>query len=145
MDATIRVAIAADLTAIVELERAAFDPAWSQVALANALADERTVVVVAEADGVVSGYGTAWCIGDEAELTRLAVYERVRRHGVGARLLATLLEACAKLGAARVFLEVRSGNVAALRLYESAGFRQIGLRKRYYANGENAVVLSVDL
>jgi len=143
--ATIRAATIADLPAIVELEEEAFDPSWSQATLSKAIGDERTVVVVAEVDGAISGYGTAWCIGDEAELTRLAVFERSRRQGLGGRLLKALLTDCAKLGAARVFLEVRSSNVAAFKMYHNAGFIRIGERKRYYANGEDAVVMSFDV
>lgn len=141
----LRNAIANDVPAIAEIERESFTTPWSQAALEHALGDARTVVIVAIADYEFAGYATAWCIGDEAEISRLAVLERERRQGIGAKLLDMLLKELAKLGAAHVFLEVRRSNIGAFRLYEKAGFSAVGLRRRYYEDGEDAIIMSLEL
>jgi len=145
LDVQIRKAVAADVPAMAEIERQSFAQPWSQASLQSALDDGRNVVLVGAIDGALLGCANGWCIGDEAEISRLAVLQRERRHGIGAKLLGRLLEELAKLGAARVFLEVRTSNVAALRLYENAGFLQVGLRRRYYEDGEDAIIMSLEL
>ncbi len=52
---------------------------------------------------------------------------------------------CRDGGAEAVLLEVRASNAAALRLYESLGFQRVGLRRRYYADGEDAVLMTLAL
>ena len=64
------------------------------------------------------------------------------------RLLGYLLERAAAAGMGEAFLEVRPTNIAAIRLYQSLGFEQIGIRRGYYqaAGGrEDAVVLKLPL
>ncbi len=83
---------------------------------------------------------------DELEIYRIAVVPERRRERWGGRLLGEVLAFAARKGASRVFLEVRAGNHAARRLYEAAGFRQVGLREGYFREPrEDAVVLGCDL
>jgi ribosomal-protein-alanine N-acetyltransferase len=72
--------------------------------------------------------------GGEAELLNLAVRPEARRRGVGRALLALL-------GGRKVWLEVRASNEAAIRFYESQGFRVYGLRKAYYRDPDEDAVL----
>ena len=82
---------------------------------------------------------------DELEIYRIAVAPERRREGWGGRLLGEVLVFAARAGASRVFLEVRAGNRAARRLYEAAGFRQVGLREGYFREPrEDAVVLGCE-
>ncbi len=75
---------------------------------------------------------------DEAEILTLAVHPEARRRGVGHALLTSGL---ALSDAAAVFLEVAAANLPALALYYAAGFSQCGLRRQYYADGGDALVL----
>lgn len=134
-----------DLPALIELERAVFPDAWSENSLAQTLNDAHYVVWLAERESEICGYGAAWTMGDEGELSRLAVVEKRRGQGIGAELLRALAEECRKRGAIRLFLEVREGNAAARALYEKTGFKQVGLRPRYYADDENAVIMAREL
>lgn len=79
---------------------------------------------------------------DEAELLTLAVTPAVQGQGKGQRLLAQFLQTAREKGASTVFLEVAEGNAPARHLYAKAGFDQTGLRKRYYAGVEDALLLS---
>jgi ribosomal-protein-alanine N-acetyltransferase len=78
---------------------------------------------------------------DEVEVLTLAVIPKVRRQGIGFRLLEAALTHAAARGARTAFLEVAIGNVAARGLYERSGFEAAGLRRRYYADGTDALVL----
>jgi ribosomal-protein-alanine N-acetyltransferase len=63
----------------------------------------------------------------EAEITHIGVHPRARRQGQARRLLDAL-----KADASKIFLEVSENNTAAIRLYESAGFKAVSRRKLYY-------------
>lgn len=159
----IRDATHADLPAIVAIDRASFAQPWLPRSFERALRDEKTIALVAQAhtaitrtskattgeettDGEIIGYGIAYTVGDEGEIATLAVAASARGRGLGAALLRTLLRRCAaQAGARQVFLEVRAGNVAAQRLYERCGFAPAGLRRRYYADGEDAILMRTTL
>lgn len=88
-----------------------------------------------------AGFALLRCF-DDAELIRIAASARHRREGIGRRLLDALIAEAAKRGAGSIFLEVRRGNTAAIKLYEGAGFEQIGVRKDYYhAPKEDALIM----
>ena len=80
----------------------------------------------------------------EAHILNVCIAEAYRNRGIGRHLLAYLLERAQASGMAEAFLEVRPSNVAAIRLYQSMGFEQVGQRRGYYqASGgrEDAAVL----
>jgi [ribosomal protein S18]-alanine N-acetyltransferase len=68
-----------------------------------------------------------------------------RRQGIAAGLLRAALAEIAARGGSALFLEVGVGNAAARALYDRFGFRQVGLRRRYYADGSDAIVLRMNL
>ena len=134
-----------DITELMVLEAECFPDAWTQSTLATALTDEKTFVLVAEDEaGKVCGYATAWVILDEGELTRVAVTAKKRGRGVGEILAQAILQVCRTNGARTMFLEVRASNMTAQRLYERCGFVRAGLRRGYYADGEDAVIMKND-
>jgi [ribosomal protein S18]-alanine N-acetyltransferase len=80
----------------------------------------------------------------EAHVLNLCIGEAWRGRGIGGLLLSHLLEFAGALGVGEVFLEVRPSNTQAIRLYQSLGFSQIGIRRGYYqavGGREDAVVL----
>lgn len=94
----------------------------------------------------LAGFAVAKRILDVCELESIAVDERARRRGVGRRLLDAVIAWARSEGARRVQLEVRSGSVAAIRLYERAGLRAEGRRRAYYRHPEeDAVLMGLDL
>jgi len=90
--------------------------------------------------GAVLGVMAYRVVVDEAELCEIAVRPDARRQGIGQRLLDHLFADAAERGAEALYLEVRTGNRPARRLYEAAGFEAIGTRRRYYADGESATL-----
>lgn len=90
----------------------------------------------------MAGYVVAHHAADEGEILNLGVAPAHRRKGVARALVGRALAALAAGGASAVFLEVRESNVAAQRLYEQLGFRQVGRRPGYYRRPtEDAVLL----
>ena len=116
---------------------------WSMREFQDLLCDTHTVLV-----GTANGFALGRVIADEAELLTIAVEPGYRRKGLGRRLLTDLERASEARGATRCFLEVATDNHAAIALYNSAGYREVGRRSEYYrpAGGiaMDAIVLSHD-
>lgn len=84
-------------------------------------------------------------IADEAEVLTLAVAPAARRQGIGADLLRTAMPYAARLGGRCMFLEVSVTNFPAIGLYRQLGFEAVGERRRYYADGTDALVMRARL
>lgn len=127
----------ADPADLARLHAAAFrrPRPWSAAEFAALLARPETLLAVAP-----QGFALARAVADEAELLTLAVAPEARRCGLGARLLAQVLEAAAARGATALFLEVGTDNAAARALYARAGFAEAG-RRRGYHDGSDALIL----
>jgi ribosomal-protein-alanine N-acetyltransferase len=82
---------------------------------------------------------------DEAEILTIGVAPEARGTGLGARLLDTAAAVARDAGAAKLFLEVSARNAPARALYTKAGFTQVGRRRRYYADGADALIMALPL
>jgi ribosomal-protein-alanine N-acetyltransferase len=90
----------------------------------------------------VVGYGGLWMMADEGHVTSVAVRPDFRGRGLGELLMLALFEVALRLGARWLTLEVRVSNHVARRLYAKLGFREAGIRPRYYTdNNEDAVIM----
>lgn len=120
-----------------------FPPAerWDAAAIGEQLSLPGTRALLAPAGGFVMWQQAA----DEAEILTLAVLPALRRAGLGHALMEAAMRAMAASGAAVLFLEVARRNQPARRLYATLGFAQVGERRRYYADGGDALVLRCDL
>ncbi len=146
----IREARKADIPSVLELERAAFSPPWSERALLDQIGREDGFFAVAVREDEAAGGGTVLGFvitrraADETELYQIAVREVCRRQGIAGLLMEAMLEDSRRHDAASVYLEVRAGNSAAIGLYEKFGFTVAGRRKNYYSNPvEDALVMSL--
>ncbi|AGF51477.1 ribosomal-protein-alanine acetyltransferase [Synechocystis sp. PCC 6803] len=93
------------------------------------------------ARGNLVAMGAFWQILEEAHITLLAVAQAHRRQGLGKILLQNLLATAEHRQLERATLEVRASNQAAMDLYHQFGFQLAGCRKRYYPDGEDALIL----
>jgi ribosomal-protein-alanine N-acetyltransferase len=98
-----------------------------------------------DAEGRVVGYCLFWHVVDEVHLLNVAVAIEARRHGIGLALMTDLLTYAREHGIVRILLEARARNTPALTLYERLGFERFHVRERYYADGEDAVEMALDL
>ncbi len=85
-----------------------------------------------------AGFALGRSIADEAELLTLAIQPAQRRAGHGRALLNAFEAQAIQRGATRAFLEVASGNHAALALYRAAHYAQVGTRSAYYRSPDGA-------
>ncbi|ERG63878.1 hypothetical protein L332_05250 [Agrococcus pavilionensis RW1] len=130
----VRTAGAADLDAIMALERASFGPsAWEAETMRAEIASEwGRYLAAVDAEGRLVGYAGLRAVGVEGDVQTIAVAADARGRGIGRALLAELLAEAERRGVQELFLEVRADNPVARGLYESVGFREIGVRPRYY-------------
>ncbi len=96
------------------------------------------------AGDTVVGYGGVHLVCQEAELERIAVAEQYRGNGIAKGILRTLFTFLEASAAECVFLEVRSENIAARRLYEGCGFTEIAVRKNYYGKNKDAIIMKYE-
>jgi [ribosomal protein S18]-alanine N-acetyltransferase len=137
-----------DVDALLALERASSTHPWTRQGFEGAIhggAGER-VAVLREASRTAAGFCVWQEVADEVHVHNIVIAAAQRRRGLGRRLLAACLTLAARRGAHRGILDVRAGNRAALSLYESLGFREVGRRRGYYSEpAEDAVVMEVSL
>jgi [ribosomal protein S18]-alanine N-acetyltransferase len=135
-----------DLPSIVAIDRESFTQPWPPHLLAEELGGAGSLALVARAgDGPPLAYALIRLLPDEAELLRLATPPAHRRRGLARALVLGGLDRLRRLGTRRCHLEVRVENLAAIRLYESLGFRPAGARRGYYADGADAALYAIDL
>lgn len=136
-----------DLAAVITIEYSSFGDPWSPEALLGELvADDLRLPLVAERDGEVVGFLMAWRVADQLHVLNIAAGPGCRRQGIGTALLREAARRGLALGLVEATLEVRRGNTAGRAFYRRHGFRETGVRARYYAdNGEDAIVLDCDL
>lgn len=136
-----------DVDAVLAIEQAVQAYPWSRGNFTDALGSGY-LCSVDEQDGQIGAYAILMPLVDEAELLNIGVAAGQQRRGMGRAMLAGMLEAARKKKLRCVFLEVRASNAAALALYRSAGFMQIGVRRGYYKNGvgaEDAITMACEL
>jgi ribosomal-protein-alanine N-acetyltransferase len=118
--------------------------------IAEAFSDEATTATrhslfLAVHESEPLGYLEMRITLDEAEIDFVAVDNAFQRMGIGKKLVSNSIQHAIAKGACRVFLEVGEHNKGAIALYEGLGFSQISVRKNYYKNGENAIVMAREL
>lgn len=137
----------ADLDAIMAIEQRAYPFPWTQGIFRDCLRAGHHGWVL-DHDGAIVGYALLSIAVGEAHLLNLCVAPEQHRRGLGRRLLKRMLDLARWHQARRVFLEVRPSNTAALALYLSEGFNEVGRRRGYYPaeqGREDALVLAFEL
>ena len=135
---TFRAVTTQDLETVAPLIHRADPFGWTMQNLQSALASGWTVTA-AQAEGSIVGCAVVMQVIDEA------VHQG---KGFGKALLAQVLAAARARAVRLMRLEVRIGNERALKMYEKAGFKRVGLRRGYYptaAGREDAVLMDADL
>lgn len=120
---------------------------WSSGNFADSLAAGHDAWLMLRG-GEPVGYAIVFNVLDESHLLDIGIVPEEQGQGLGGRFLDWLCERARQQGSASFFLEVRPSNVSALRLYERAGFTEIGRRRGYYPSAEgreDAIVMRLAL
>lgn len=132
----------ADLPAVLEIERECFREPWSERIFLDILDLDYYHFLTLFCGDELAGYCGYIRSFETADIANIAVSGRFRRQGIGEKLLGKVMENGFRDGVERFSLEVRVSNVPAIALYQKMGFRQEGLRKKYYENPrEDALIM----
>ena len=134
-----------DVRSLWEIEKLSFPAPWSLWVFLMEYSNSTSTTLVAgpppPEPWKTWGYVIYWVVAEEMHLLNLAVHPAYRRRGIARALLTAALERSRGQGATVAWLEVRPSNTAALALYQSFGFEEIGVRSGYYSdNGEDALL-----
>ena len=136
-----------DLDGIVQIERAVNPFPWGEKALRDTIASSGHHLISVR-EGRAVGFLLSSFVLDEAQLLLIGVSPDWQGVGVGGQLLKELINRSQDQGQKLIYLEVRSGNERAIRLYRSLGFIDIGVRRDYYpglVGREDAIVMSLQI
>ncbi len=135
-----------DIDEVFRIEAASFTKPWSAKLFYNEIRNPRCISRVARTGGKVAGYICAGCIFDEGHIHNLAVHQRLRRLGIARMLVRDMIDELKHRGCKSIFLEVRSSNEIAKKMYEKFNFSVLGIRKNYYDSPvEDGVVMVLRL
>lgn len=141
-DRVLRVMRESDLPAVLHIERRSFSIPWQETTFRGLMRRHSASLLVAEEAGVLVGYAVLWYAANEAEIGDLSVLPEARRRGLGRWILEGAMREAGRRGAVQVFLEVREANADARRLYEKAGFVNVGVRPAHYSEPvEDAILM----
>lgn len=119
-----------------------FDNFWSYNVLKKELENSNTTYIVAKENNQVVGFAGIMTCLDEATLNNIVVKKSCRGRGIGGELLDSLIDLCSDLKMKTLTLEVNVSNISAIKLYEKFGFKNLGIRKKYYNNSQDAIIMT---
>ena len=124
---------------VAEIEKNCFSNPWNETVLEGELKNECSHIYVAVEDGKAVGYAMLYIVCGEADIIRVAVLPEYRRRGIAEKLLLKSFEVNETN---EVFLDVRESNAPAIKMNQSLGYVDTGVRKEYYSNPtENAILM----
>ena len=129
------------LPAVLALDQICLGGLWTEAGYQREIESPNSDLLVLLANNQVIGLGCIWAIVDEGHITTLAIHPDYHRQRLGQLLLIQLLQKARQRSLTHATLEVRASNQSALALYQKFGFQTAGRRKRYYKNGEDALIL----
>ena len=130
-----------DVDAVAEIEFASFDLPWTLEDFWYETVRNDSESIVGEIDGKIVAYACAWISFGDADVANIAVEKNYRGQGIGSKLFAEIIRRIKLRDVHGVTLEVRVSNTAAIKLYEKFGLRGVGVRKGYYEDGEDALIM----
>ena len=131
-----------DLELIKDTLYSEYDNFWSYNILKNELLNDKTTYIVAKENNQIVGFAGIMTCLDEATLNNIVVKKSCRRRGIGGELLDSIIELCADLNMKTLTLEVDSSNTRAINLYQKFGFKNLGIRKKYYNHTNDAIIMT---
>ncbi len=135
-----------DLDSVLRIEQRVFPDPWQRTSFQFEIhANRFSYPVVLDLEGEIIGYAVAWEIFEEFHIANIAIHPDYQKQGWGTYLMQHLIDRAEKMGSHYILLEVRPSNKAAMALYNKFGFFPHGVRKRYYRDGEDAIVMRKNL
>ena len=130
-----------DILGIEKIEELSFGDPWDRKTISGYVCSEDGMCFVATDGGEVIAYVIGRIIATEGEIYRIATVPEQRNRGIAHKLLSYALKTEMGRGLETVFLEVRSQNLSAIKLYRSFSFQEINRRKNYYRNPTDDAII----
>ena len=134
-----------DVVSLVRFEKENFSDGWTDEMFYSAFNTGRFFGFKIENESEIVGFITYSITDDSSDLESIVVKADYRGKGLGKLLIENYLNSAKEKGVKNFFLEVRKSNLTAISLYEKSGYKVINERKKYYADGENALVLKKEI
>ena len=133
----------AHLEQIKDILEEQFDNFWTESVLKKELENPASTYIVAidEQNNVV-GYAGIWQPIDEAHITNIVTRKDKRKNKIGTRMLEELINISKNRKLKNITLEVNVNNIPAINLYKKYKFEEVGIRKKYYNNTEDAIIMT---
>lgn len=134
------------ISGVRNIEKSCFSIPWSERSIESQIFTDGSIFACIIENGEIAGYICGQTVADECELYRIAVLSSHRKKGYANMLMEYFISECKNKTINNIFLEVRSSNTPARSLYEKFGFRNLGIRKKYYSNPiEDAVIYKAEI
>lgn len=134
-----------DVDAVHEIEATCFKTPWSKDSFLREVTENACArYMVVREDGRAIAYAGVWFILDEGHITNIAVRPDRQGMGYGEMVTRGMIQLAADSGMNWMTLEVRRSNKTAQNLYHKLGFIDVGYRKRYYENTEDALIMALE-
>ena len=127
------------------IDSLSFVSPWSPKEFERELSNAVAHYFVAEYNGKAIGYGGYWWVFDEAQITNIAVHPDYRQKGVAQAILDEMVNSVNDGFVKTMTLEVRKSNIPAQNLYKKNGFKEVGVRAKYYNHTEDAVLMTKEI
>ena len=137
--------ILSDLKEISDILTTDFDDFWNANTLEGELKNPFSKYIVAKIENQIVGFAGVVDTIDQLEITNIVVKKSFRGNGIGNKLLIELINLAKNSNKNEIILEVNNKNLVAIKLYEKNGFKNIGIRKKYYNNTHDANIMSLNL
>lgn len=134
-----------DLESIKDILYSDFDDFWNYNVLKSDFENSNSKYFVAKLNEEIVGFAGMLDTVDQFEITNIVIKKNKRNIGIGNLLLKFLISFTKGNHKDRIYLEVNETNVAAIALYEKNGFKKNGLRKKYYKNIDDAILMTLNL
>lgn len=134
-----------DILKIVELEESTLNTSLGALMLKDSLENEMAYFFVDEENEKILAYISTMFDGSCVEILNFCVKKELQHKGLGTKMLSFINNYFYQLKAKNMILEVRNNNISAINIYEKFGFKKIHVRKNYYSNGDDALVLNKEL
>lgn len=134
-----------DLAEIANNLTSNFDEFWNSSILESEIKNPFSQYIIAKINKEIVGFAGVIDTVDQLEITNIVVRKDFRKKGIGNELLTELIKLAKENDKEKITLEVNNTNLAAIKLYEKNGFKNVGFRKKYYNNTYDANIMTLKL
>ena len=145
MNITIQKMTKEHLKQIKDILQEQFDEFWNANVLEKELENPLSEYIVAIYCNEVVGYAGLWQSIDEGHITNIVTKKDKRGNHIGNGMLEEIINLAKHKGLKSVTLEVNEHNEPAIKLYKKHNFKELGKRKKYYNNVDDAIIMTLEI